>query len=384
MNQFIDHPLRLLSPKFESPLLDVINDLEYLRRHGVMGTTPSAVFIQLKNVFHILESLASARIEGNHTTLSDYVESKFLEQNHLGEQFAEISNIEKAMQQIEEIVAVGEPISEHLLRSLHAITVDGLFREGDPNPGAYRQGAVKIAQAKHTPTDALLVKDYMTELVEFINRDDAPKYGLMKVALSHHRFVWIHPFSNGNGRVVRLMTYALLIKYGFRVNAAGRLLNPATIFCADRNQYYSHLAQADRGTYQSLENWCVYVLSGMRNELMKIDNLADYEFLKTKILLPAISYALDRKFITLKDYSVLSTTIKAGIVKSGDLEVSMPELNVNQRTYQIRKLLESGMLQPMKAGARQYTLGFNNNMLLRGVIHALTEQGFIPEALAKA
>lgn len=384
MTQFPHHPLRLLSPKFESPLLDVINDLEYLRRHGVMGTTPSAVYIQLKNVFHILESLASARIEGNHTTLSDYVESKFLEQNHLGERFQEISNIEKAMQQIEEIVTAGEPISEHFLRSLHAIIVGGLFREGDPNPGAYRQGAVKIAQAKHIPPDALLVQDYMTELVEFINRDDAPKYGLMKVALSHHRFVWIHPFSNGNGRVVRLLTYALLIKYGFRVNAAGRLLNPAAIFCADRNQYYSNLAQADLGTDQSLENWCVYVLDGMRNELMKIDSLADYEFLKIKILFPTINHALDRKFITKKDHSVLSAAIKAGIVKSGDLEVSMPELNVNQRTYQIRKLLESGMLQPLKAGARQYTLGFNNNMLLRGVIHALTEQGFIPEALAKA
>lgn len=384
MNHFIHHKLRLLSPNFESPLLDIINDLEYLRRHGVIGSTPTAVFMQLKNVFHILESLASARIEGNHTTLSDYVESKVLDKNHLGERFEEIKNIEKAMQQIEDFVIAGEPVSEHFLRGLHAITVNGLIREGDPNPGAYRTSAVKIAQAKHIPPEAILIKDYMNELVEFINRDDAPKYGLMKVALAHHRFVWIHPFCNGNGRVVRLLTYALLIKYGFRVNAAGRLLNPAAIFCADRNQYYSHLAQADFGSDQSLETWCIYVLSGMRNELLKIDNLANYEFLKTKILFPAINHALDRKFITIKDHRVLSSTIKAGIVKAGDLEVSMPDLNVNQRTYQIKKLLASGMLQPLKVGARQYTLGFNNNMLLRGVIHALTEQGYIPEALVKA
>jgi Fic family protein len=37
-----------------------------------------------------------------------------------------------------------------------------------------------------------------------------PKYDLMKVALARHRFAWLHPFSNGNGRVVRLLTYAML------------------------------------------------------------------------------------------------------------------------------------------------------------------------------
>ena len=55
----------------------------------------------------------------------------------------------------------------------------------------------------------------MQELVAFINENHPPKYDLIKVALAHHRFGWIHPFGNGNGRVVRLLTYALLIKYGF-------------------------------------------------------------------------------------------------------------------------------------------------------------------------
>ncbi len=57
-------------------------------------------------------------------------------------------------------------------------------------------------------------------------------------------------------------------------------------------------------------------------------------------------------------------------------------LNAGQRTYQIRKLVESGMLQPVREGARQYTLGFTHNMLLRGVVKALTDQGFVPPALA--
>jgi len=43
--------------------------------------------------------------------------------------------------------------------------------------------------------------------------------------------------------VVRPFIYALLIKYGFQVNAAGRLLNPAAVFCANRNLYYAMLSR---------------------------------------------------------------------------------------------------------------------------------------------
>lgn len=383
MAQFVHHPLRLLNPSFASPLLDVLTDLEHLRRLQSHGTTPWPVFMQLKQVFHLLESLASARIEGNHTTLADYLDSKLVAdgQPH-GEQLREIENIEQAMQQVEEVVRPGEPFTEHLLRGLHATTVAGLVREGDRHPGAWRSGPVRIAQAAHLPPDALHVPEYMAELVASINRPDAPKYDLMKVALAHHRFAWVHPFGNGNGRVVRLLTYALLIKYGFRVNAAGRLLNPAAVFCADRGRYYAMLAEADAGTDDALERWCIYVLGGVRDELNKVDRLADHAHLQATVLLPAVAHARQRQLITAQEEAVLAATVKAGVVKAADLEAALPGLNANQRTYQIRKLVDSGMLQPIKPGARQYSIGFSRNLLLRGVVRALAEQGFVPAALA--
>ncbi|HCZ14869.1 MAG TPA: cell filamentation protein Fic, partial [Candidatus Accumulibacter sp.] len=55
--------------------------------------------------------------------------------------------------------------------------------------------------------------------------------------------------------------------------------------------------------------------------------------------------------------------------------------SVAQRTYQIRKLVERKMLMPIKEGARQYTLGFSNSYLLRGIVRALSAEGFIPAAL---
>ena len=386
MVQFVHQDLRLLNPRFDAPLLDVLTDLEHLRRLQIRPTTPPLVFLQLKQVFHVLESLASARIEGNHTTLADYVQARVAAQVTEGpprsEQLREIDNIEQAMRQVEDAVQAGEPLTENLLRGLHATTVAGLAREGDRSPGAYRSGPVRMAQAEHMPPDARRVPEYMGELVNFINRNDPPKYDLMKVALAHHRFAWVHPFGNGNGRVVRLLTYALLIKFGFQVNALGRLLNPAAVFCANRDRYYTMLGLADMGSDNALEQWCTYVLAGVRDELNKVDRLADYAYLQNKVLLPALAFARERQHITAQEWAVLATTIKAGVVKAGDLEAVLPGLNANQRTYQIRKLVESGMLQAIKPGARQYSLGFSHNLLLRGVVRALGVEGFISEALA--
>ena len=75
MATFNHFELALLNPAFDSPLVDVLTELELLRHLQPKGTTPEPVFLQLKRIFHMLESLGSARIEGNHTTLADYVES---------------------------------------------------------------------------------------------------------------------------------------------------------------------------------------------------------------------------------------------------------------------------------------------------------------------
>ncbi|PKO82381.1 MAG: cell filamentation protein Fic [Betaproteobacteria bacterium HGW-Betaproteobacteria-13] len=382
MPSFNHHDLRLLNPAFDSPLVDVVTELEHLRRLRLEGSTPAPVFFQLKHIFHMLESLGSARIEGNHTTLADYVESRLEAQPAaLDDHLREMANIEEAMAYIEEHFEPGHDVSEHFVRELHAMAVQQLEREGDATPGAYRQGPVKISRSEHLPPEAVMVPQYMSELVAFINRADAAKYDLIKVALAHHRFAWIHPFGNGNGRVVRLLTYTLLIKYGFNVKAGGRVLNPTAVFCNDRDRYYATLGRADTGTAEGLEAWCVYVLEGMLDELRKVDRLTDRNYLVDSILTPALHYARERELVTQLEEQVLLTTARAGVVKANDLKGVMAGLNETQRTYQIRKLVERRMLTPIRDGARQYTVGFSNSFLIRGVIRALSAEGFIPETL---
>lgn len=381
MPEFIHFDLALLNPAFDSPLVDVLTELEHLRRLQLVGTTPAPVFFQLKRVFHMLESLGSARIEGNHTTLADYVENSLEGGASAGDPLREIANIEQAMEFIESAIEPGASISEHFIRELHTLAVRNLVREGDATPGTYRTTAVRIAQSSHLPPDAVQVSGYMHELVSFINQPDPPKYDLIKVALAHHRFGWIHPFGNGNGRVVRLLTYALMIKYGFNVKAGGRVLNPTAVFCSDREQYYTMLSTADSGINAGLEQWCAYVLQGVLTELKKVDQLTRYDYLTHQILIPALHYARSRALITSQEEAVLSVVIKKGLTKAADLSSAMPGLNAAQRTYQIKRLVERGMLRPIQPKARQYTIGFDNNYLMRGVIHALSNENFISAPL---
>ncbi|EEB7527049.1 Fic family protein, partial [Salmonella enterica] len=366
MAQFNHFELSLLNPSFDSPLVDALTELEILRHLQLETDVHPILFAQMKAVFHMLESLGSARIEGNHTTLADYVESKVEGTQSSTDQLKEINNIEAAMEFIDEYLSNGDDITEYFIRELHSLAVAGLQQEGDRTPGAYRQHNVSIAQSNHLPPDHIRVPDYMAELTAFINRADKPKYDLMKIALVHHRFGWIHPFGNGNGRTVRLLTYALLIKYGFNVQAGGRVLNPTAVFCNDRERYYAMLSLADKGTELGLEEWCLYVLSGISSELKKVDQLTNHAFLSEKILYPAIDFSSERGLINPLESKVLKRAVELGTIKAGDLRTVLPDLKPTQVTYQIGKLIERGLLQPVEEGARTYTAKFSNSYLIRG------------------
>ena len=370
--------LQLIEPEFSSSLTDLILELNYLRKKPLGGTTHACLFFQLKNIFHFLESLESARIEGNRTTLTEMVERKIENTPTQAEQFSEIENVEKALIFIDE--SVNEtPINRIFLSELHKIVVTNLSpsREGDSTPGDYRKTNVQIAKADHKPPDFTQVSDYMEELINFINIGGPPKYDLLKAALAHHRFAWIHPFKNGNGRTVRLLTYAMLVKEGFRVNV-GRILNPTAIFCNDRKKYYRFLSQADSGTKDSLLQWCEYVLSGLKNEIEKIDRLLDYDFLSKNILLPAVNFALDRKIITDIESEILAIAIQKQIFQAKDLKQVFPSKIPAEISRLLGGLKDKKMIQAENEKGRKYYINFYNSYLLRGTIEMLSQQGFLP------
>lgn len=377
---FKHYNLKLVEPTFDSTLTDLIIELDHLRKKQLGGSTHPKVFFQLKHIFHTLESIGSARIEGNNTTIAEYIETKLSDVKVVTPSILEIQNIEKAMAFIEENVN-DYPINRAFLSEMHKKIVDGLLPppngEGDSTPGDYRKVNLKINKSSHKPPEWLAVEDYMNELLEFVNKDDSPKYDLLKTAIAHHRFVWIHPFGNGNGRTVRLFTYAMLVKAGFNVNV-GRIINPTAVFCSNRNDYYKFLSEADEGTVEGLTSWIEYVLKGLKDEIEKIDKLSDYNFLRKEILLPSINHSLERKFITDVETKILKRVADKQVISASDIKDIFPGKADAEVSRQIRKLIDRKMLIPEKEGTRKYVLRFDNSYLIRSIIKQLGDKGFLP------
>lgn len=378
--KFIHYDLKLVEPSFGSTLTDLIIELDYLRKKQLEGSTHPKVFFQLKHIFHTLESIGSARIEGNNTTIAEYIETKLTETKKVPPSIKEIQNIEKAMAFIEQNVN-DYPINRAFLSEMHKMIVDGLLPppegEGDSTPGEYRKINLKINKSSHRPPEWLKVDDYMNELIDFVNREDSPKYDLLKAAIAHHRFVWIHPYGNGNGRTVRLFTYAMLVKTGFNVNV-GRIINPTAVFCSNRNDYYNFLSEADKGTNEGIMAWVEYVLKGLKEEIEKIDKLSDYTFLRKEILLPTISHSLERKYITDVESKILRKVIDLQVIQAADVKEFFVGKADAEVSRQIKRLIDKKMISPEKDRTRKYVLRFDNSYLLRSIIKSLGDKGFLP------
>lgn len=78
-------------------------------------------------------------------------------------------------------------------------------------PGEYRDGTVDVG--RHVPPPAADVPEFMHRFSEAYDpRRLSKSQKLLSSATAHHRLVWIHPFADGNGRVVRLMSHAILLR----------------------------------------------------------------------------------------------------------------------------------------------------------------------------
>ena len=105
-----------------------------------------------------------------------------------------------------------EEMSETVIRECHRIILKGI---DDLEAGAYRRTNVRFIGARLIPPQAIKVKTHMDELLTWYYEN---KYTLPPAILAakyHYRFVCIHPFIDGNGRVARLLMNLLLMANGY-------------------------------------------------------------------------------------------------------------------------------------------------------------------------
>lgn len=375
MRQF--PPIDLVAPQWRDSIVNDILALEELRypNEGRAATHP-VLFEQIRDVLQTLESVASARIEGNRTTLADYLDSQRGEPNP-EEGFREILNIEAAIQWIE--ADAERAIDASFVKELHRRIVEGLTREGDTNPGGYRNHAVRIAGSTHRPPATRLdVEREMRHLLAFATTRIEPRDELLRIALFHHRFMAIHPFGNGNGRTGRLVTYAMLLRGGYRADI-GQTINPAAVFCLSRQRYYEELSNADKFTEDGLLSWCRYLIGGIREEIVKVNQLADLDYVRTELLYPAIADARVMGRLTKSDEVALSFALRELRIRNRDLQ-RLLNLSGPEASRLLADLRRRNLLQHDPQNSHLNFVRFSRSPLTYPLVRKMLEAGFaVPE-----
>jgi Fic family protein len=126
----------------------------------------------------------------------------------------------------------------HLLH-LHRAALDGISSYA----GNYRPSGIEIGKSKHEPPPAHRVPELIEDLCEYVNDKWQEKSPIHLAAYVMWRLNWIHPFTDGNGRTSRALSYLVLC---IRLNTLlpGKLTIPEQIE-QDRTPYYKALEAAD-------------------------------------------------------------------------------------------------------------------------------------------
>lgn len=191
------------------------------------------------------EAVATTALEGTFAPLADALGAGYVEERRQSAEIREVMNYVRAADQ--SMALLNElPICLKLLSRLQATLVKGT--RGDAyDSGKLRQRQVCIGQQGRgvvasrfvpPPNGDLLVQG-MSDWEKWVNaQDDLPL--LVKVALAHYQFETLHPFSDGNGRLGRLIITLQLMQAGalkFPILNLSPWLEPR------RDEYIDHLLE---------------------------------------------------------------------------------------------------------------------------------------------
>lgn len=364
---------------FESKLVATLFEIERLRSDIGTGDTPRDTYLELHHLFDFVMSVVSARIEGNHTTVYDALEQIETGVSSSADQLSEIQNIASTARFIDELPPE-TALTHTLIREIHRRAVEGLQREGDPTPGSYREVDVAITHSTHIPPSWAIVHAEMSALLDFANEERPLHEQMLQIAIAHHRFVWIHPFRNGNGRVSRLFTYAMLRKTIFATRGHSTL-NPTAVFGNDRDAYITALERADDLTAEGTIGWAEFFVSGIRDDVARLIQLQSHEFVMERVVGPALDSLLHDGLISREAHQALRVTLERGVVKAGDLE-AVVHGTASHRSRFIRSLRERNLLQYAEEGPRFYRLSLSSGPLAPRLIRRLDALGYLPRMLS--
>lgn len=259
---------------------------------------------KLDDKFRLEFSYNSNHLEGNTLT---YGETKLLlifgktEGNHDKREYDEIEAHDVAFKLIQEWAKDDEqPLTETRIKQLNQIIlVKPFYKEAITQDGQATRRLINIGDYKKYPNNVLLQNGEifnfssptdtpieMGELMQWYNTEVEEKelHPIVLAALLHYKFVRIHPFDDGNGRISRLLVNYVLLKNN---------LPPIVIKSDDKKNYLDALNKADTGNIDAFVEYIAEQLMWSLDISIKaangedIDEMGDWEkklfILKNKI-----------------------------------------------------------------------------------------------------
>ena len=213
------------------------------------------VVAQIEQKLRIEANYHSNAIEGNTLTFGE-TRSLILHgltahgkpmRDHL-----DIEGHDSAVKAIEAAVEDKHQLTEVFIRNLHRILLKESYEVEAVTPQGIRtRRTITVGDYKATPNNVRTstgeiyyftppdqVKPAMGDLIDWYRgMEDAGEHPIIIAATFHYRFVRIHPFDDGNGRMARLLMNMILIRHGYTV---------AMIRREGRDDYLDHLESADQ------------------------------------------------------------------------------------------------------------------------------------------
>lgn len=323
---------------------------------GVVNTIPNATI--LINTLALQEARDSSAIESIITTQNDLYKAELQVKKFITPATKEVQNYAEALKSGFRMVSQSGLLSNN--------TIIDIYRIIKQNNAGYRTtpGTTLVndrtKEVIYEPPQSYddIIK-YMTNLEAFINDNELSDIDpLIKMAVIHHQFESIHPFSDGNGRTGRIINILYLVTQGLLDLP---VLYLSRFIISNKSDYY-HLLQAVRDT-GDWEKWIIFMLNGIEQTAIETIQLV------TGVRNLMQKFKIDIRTNLPKIYSqdLLNNLFRHPYTK---IEFIMNELGVSRPTASsyLKQLVNRGLLHKFKIG--------KENFYLNEALYSLIENAF--------
>lgn len=213
-------------------------------------------------------------------------------------------------------------------------------------PGQLRRRDVRVG--RHIPVSPGAVPRFLARFEQVYGRLGRSET-ILATAAAHHRLLWIHPFLDGNGRVARLMSHAVLLE----TLDTGGIWSVARGLARDESSYKTHLANCDtqrrndldgRGplSEETLVAFTRFFLETCLDQVRFMETLVQPDRLRDRILL-WVEEEVRANSLPAKAGQILEAVLFRGELPRGDVPALLGTSDRQARRV-MSALLERGVL----------------------------------------